>query len=287
MLAASFLFALMAAAVKFVSADIGTFTLVFYRGLFGIATLGVWCWATGKTIRTPYLAGHFKRSAAGTTALAMWLYCLAYLPLSTGTTLNYTSPLFMAALLVIGAVIYKRPVEWKLVLACVVGFAGVVEVLQPEFRAGDLYPALIGLGSGFLSAIAYLQIKQLAKMHEPDWRVVFYFSVFNLVFGLVGHWLFEKPDVYTTSSIIGIIVIGTSATLAQLCMTRSFSAGNLLLSSILSFSGIVFASVFGVLIFDDATTLETYIGIAIIVAAGATASVVTKRQGTAQKIEQK
>ena len=84
-------------------------------------------------------------------------------------------------------------------------------------------------------------------------------------------------------AIIAIIVMGLSATVAQLMMTRSFSAGNLLLSSILSFSGIIFASLFGVFIFGDPTTLETYVGIAIIVVAGVTASVVTKRAGKTQR----
>ncbi|MDO4937727.1 MAG: DMT family transporter [Sutterellaceae bacterium] len=283
MLAASFLFALMAGAVKLASADIGTFTLVFYRGLFGIVILGAWCMATGRSLKTKYTWGHVKRSVSGTVALAMWLYCLAFLPLSTGTTLNYTSPLFMSAILVAAAFLYKRPVEWKLVLACIVGFVGVVEVLQPEFRSGDLVPALVGLGSGLCSAIAYIQIKQLSQFHEPDWRVVFYFSICNAVFGLVGHLLFEKPDVYTVQSILCIVVVGVSATVAQLMMTRSFSAGNLLLSSILSFSGIVFACIFGVFFFGDVTTFETYIGIAIIIVAGATASVVTKRAGKVQQ----
>ncbi len=277
MLAASLLFSIMAATAKFASADIGTFSMVFYRGLFGVVILGAWCLISKRSLKTNYLFGHFKRSAAGTMGLAMWLYCLAFLPLSTGTTLNYTSPLFMAAILVAGALWSKQAPEWKLVGACVAGFAGVLMILQPEFHAGDLVPGLIGLGSGLLSSIAYLQIKQLSKLNEPDWRVVFYFSVFNLIFGLAGHLLFEKPDVYTSQSICAVFILGLSATAAQLAMTRSFSAGNLLLSSVLSFSSIVFASLFGIFIFGDAPGMETYLGIAVIVAAGVTATMVTKR----------
>ncbi len=277
MLLASFLFALMAAGVKLASPDIGTFSMVFYRGLFGVVILGGWSLYLGRSLRTPCIMSHMKRSAAGTISLAMWLWSLVWLPLSTGTTLNYTSPLFMAAILTATALLKGRPVEYKLIAACLLGFAGVVEVLQPEVSAEDFLPGLVGLGSGLLSAIAYIQIKELAQMHEPEWRVVFYFSLFNLVFGLIGHWLFEAPDVYTVKSVSYVFLVGLSATLAQIAMTRSYGSGNLLLSSILSFSGIVFACLFSVLIFGDSTEVTTYAGIAVIIAAGIWASMITKR----------
>lgn len=213
----------------------------------------------------------------------MWLYAVANLPLSTGMTLNYTSPLFMAAFVVGAALWYKRPVQWQLVVATVVGFAGVVEVLQPEFHAGDMFPALIGLASGLLSAVAYMQIRELTRLNEPDWRVVFYFTLFNIVFGAVTHPIFDQPDVYTTKSVLCIIAAGSSATLAQIALTKSYGSGNLLLSSILSFSAIVFAVIMGVVIFGDPIELQSLLGIAIIIFAGVCASVITKRASAREK----
>ena len=251
MLLASFLFAVMASTVKSL--------------------------ARGRSMRTDYFASHMARSGAGTLALAMWMYALVYLPLSTGTTLNYTSPLWMALLLSIAALIKGERIEYKLIAVCLVGFAGVVQVLQPEFHASDVLPAALGLASGLLSAVAYIQIKQLSNLKEPEWRVVFYFSVFNLVFGVTGHLLFEEPDVYTVRSALCAVGCGLSATIAQIAMTRSYGSGNLLVSSILSFSGIVFASLIGITVFDDPVQLTTYLGIALIIAAGVAASVLTKK----------
>ena len=277
MLLASFLFAVMASTVKLASPDLGTFTMVAWRGLFGVVLLGGWSLARGRSMRTDYFASHMARSGAGTLALAMWMYALVYLPLSTGTTLNYTSPLWMALLLSIAALIKGERIEYKLIAVCLVGFAGVVQVLQPEFRASDALPAALGLASGLLSAVAYIQIKQLSNLKEPEWRVVFYFSLFNLVFGVTGHLLFEEPDVYTVRSALCAVGCGLSATIAQIAMTRSYGSGNLLVSSILSFSGIVFASLIGITVFDDPVQLTTYLGIALIIAAGVAASVLTKK----------
>ena len=280
MLLASFLFAVMASTVKLASPDLGTFTMVAWRGLFGVVLLGGWSLARGRSMRTDYFASHMARSGAGTLALAMWMYALVYLPLSTGTTLNYTSPLWMALLLSIAALIKGERIEYKLIAVCLVGFAGVVQVLQPEFHASDVLPAALGLASGLLSAVAYIQIKQLSNLKEPEWRVVFYFSLFNLVFGVTGHLLFEEPDVYTVRSALCAVGCGLSATIAQIAMTRSYGSGNLLVSSILSFSGIVFASLIGITVFDDPVQLTTYLGIALIIAAGVAASVLTKKPRT-------
>lgn len=277
MLLASFLFAVMASTVKLASPDLGTFTMVAWRGLFGVVLLGGWSLARGRSMRTDYFASHMARSGAGTLALAMWMYALVYLPLSTGTTLNYTSPLWMALLLSIAALIKGERIEYKLIAVCLVGFAGVVQVLQPEFHASDVLPAALGLASGLLSAVAYIQIKQLSNLKEPEWRVVFYFSLFNLVFGVTGHLLFEEPDVYTVRSALCAVGCGLSATIAQIAMTRSYGSGNLLVSSILSFSGIVFASLIGITVFDDPVQLTTHLGIALIIAAGVAASVLTKK----------
>ena len=277
MLLASFLFAVMASTVKLASPDLGTFTMVAWRGLFGVVLLGGWSLARGRSMRTDYFASHMARSGAGTLALAMWMYALVYLPLSTGTTLNYTSPLWMALLLSIAALIKGERIEYKLIAVCLVGFAGVVQVLQPEFHASDVLPAALGLASGLLSAVAYIQIKQLSNLKEPEWRVVFYFSLFNLVFGVTGHLLFEEPDVYTVRSALCAVGCGLSATIAQIAMTRSYGSGNLLVSSILSFSGIVFASLIGITVLDDPVQLTTYLGITLIIAAGVAASVLTKK----------
>ncbi len=280
MLVASFLFAVMAASVKMAAPEIGSFSMIFWRGVFGCASIFLWARFNGHSLKTPCFPAHVKRSGIGTLALGMWLYSVTYLPLSTGMTLNYTSPLFIAAFVVGAALLGRRSVQWPLVIATIIGFAGVVEVLQPEFNAGDMFPALIGLSSGLLSAIAYMQIRELTKLNEPDWRVVFYFSVFNLIFGAVTHLLLEQPDVYSVKSVLCILTAGISATLAQIALTKSYGTGNLLLSSILSFSAIIFAVVMGVLIFGDPLPLQSALGIAIIIFAGASASFLTKRSAS-------
>ncbi|MCD8338613.1 MAG: DMT family transporter [Burkholderiales bacterium] len=281
MLLASFLFAVQAAFVKLAGTDVGALEFVFYRGVFGMVIIGLWAYFTGHTVKTRYLWSQLNRGFYGTGGMWLWLYSLAYLPIGTSMTLNNTSPLFMAAILLGLGLFRGKKIEWELTLATVIGFIGVIFILQPEFREGDFFPASMGLLSGFLGALAYFQIKQLARMREPSWRVVFYFSMFNLVFGLIGHTFFENPSLYNVKTIGCIVGTGLTATLAQVCMTKAYAVGNLLLSALLQFSGIIFGCIIGLIFFSDSLGFLSSLGILIIIAAGTGASVITKRKPAA------
>lgn len=287
MLAAAAFFAVMAACTKLGAGDFGTFELVFYRGLFGAAVIALWTAFTGRTVRTPVLGAHIKRSFLGTLALTIWFFAIAHLPLGTSMTLNYTSPLYMAMIVTAAAVRRGAPLQPKLLAAVALGFIGIVLVLRPEIRSGDEVPALVGLTAGLLSALAYYQVKQLAVMHEPEWRIVFYFSLFGAAWGLAGQLLLGGLSPVSWENIPALLGLGASAVTAQICMTRAWGAGNMLLTSALQFSAIVFAAFIGLICFGEPITLQSAIGIAVIIAAGVSATLLTKRAQARGKAEEK
>ena len=96
MLAAAFLFSLMAVCTKLGAEHFSTFELVFYRSLFGMIVIALWVLLKRQTLRTQFFFSHMKRSFFGTLGLTIWFWTLGVLPLGTSMTLNYTSPLYMA-----------------------------------------------------------------------------------------------------------------------------------------------------------------------------------------------
>ena len=276
MLAASFLFALMAMIVKLTAADVGAFALVGWRGAVGLALIASWVLLSGRSLKTNYLGGHIKRSLIGTISMCMWFYAVARLPLATGTTLNYTSPLFMSAIAIGFALARRKPIEWALVIATIAGFGGVLLVLRPDTAHADVVASLVGLCSGLGSALAYFQIRELTLTGEPEWRIVFYFLIANLVLGVAGHLIVEPSSHYSSASLAGALAVGLTATAAQICMTKSFNGGNPILSSLFTYSGIIFGAVFGALVFAERLDLLSYLGIAVIIAAGVTAAWMNK-----------
>ncbi len=277
-LCATLCFSFMAAFVKLSSGELGTLEMVFYRSLFGVITIGLYVKRNNLSLKTPYLMGNLRRSILGTISIALWFYTLGLLPFGTNMTLIYTTPLFMAVNFIVLAMMKHQRAPWALALAIIVGFAGIAIVLQPSFSSDELIPALICLSVALLDLVIYWQMKELGRLKEPSWRIVFYFTCCGTIFGLVGAYLVEGGlHVPSMNSVIAIIGMGICATLGQICTTRSYAYGNMLLSSCLGFSAIPFSAAISWLLFGESTTTLALIGMSLIICAGVAATVTTKR----------
>ncbi len=279
MIAASFLFATMGVCIKLASEFYDTGEIVMYRGLIGVLMMVLLARWQGLTLTTRVPAMHFWRSLSGVSALSLWFYSIAHLPLATAMTLNYMSSVWMALFLIGGAVMLgSRRVDPRLVAAVLLGFAGVALVLRPTMEQQQLWHGLAGLLSGMLSAMAYLQVTTLGRAGEPEYRIVFYFSLGGAIAGALmntglGQW--HAHDSLQGAALL--LAVGVLATLAQLMMTRAYGRGTPLVNASLQYLGIVFAVIYGVLLFQDRLSLSALAGIMLIVGAGLGATLLRSR----------
>ena len=281
MLVASLLFAVMGACVKLAAVRYSIAEIVFYRSLLGCAGIALFVRLQGRTLATPVPWLHIRRGAVGTAALSLWFFATTLLPLGTAMTLNYASSLYLAAFVVVVALKAGRHVHWPLAITVLIGFCGVMMVLQPSINPDQAVAGLAGLASGVLSAMAYWHVKELGAIGEPAWRTVFYFTLTGVVLGLLGT-LLTGFSAHTGAGAALLLAIGVTATLAQLAMTRAYGAGRTLLTANLQYSAIVFATIIGVALFADRIPLVGWLGIATIIGSGVLATLFTARsQGTA------
>ncbi len=274
MVCASFLFATMGVCVKLASAWYGSGEIVMYRGLVGMAMMAVVCRQQGVTLKTGVPGMHLWRCAVGVTALSLWFYAIGGLPLATAVTLNYMSSIWMALFLIGGGVLLGGArVDGRLVLTVLVGFVGVAAILRPTFEQQQLWHGVVGLLSGVLSAVAYLQVTALGRAGEPESRVVFYFSLSGAVVGLVGSLLLGPGlHAHTWQGIGLLLAVGVCATTAQLLMTRAYAVGRPLVNASLQYLAIVFSYGYGVFVLGDAMSRLAVLGTVLIVGAGLAAS---------------
>jgi S-adenosylmethionine uptake transporter len=280
MVLASFWFALMAVGIKFASNSFGTFELVFYRGIVSIVFMGIVVRARGATLSTPVPMMHLWRSTIGVLSLSSWFYAISHLPLATAMTLNYMSGVWVAAFIVGGALLYGDAQKQGPLLGTVLlGFGGVMMTLRPTIDHDQLFAGVIGLLSGMGAALAYMQVTALGKVGEPEERTVFYFSVGTAIVGAMG-MLFT--DVTPWSDVrwqdaVWVVPIGVLASLGQWCMTRAYRKGATLVVASMQYAGIVFASIFSLLLFGDHIAPMGWAGIAVIVTSGLLATVLRSR----------
>jgi len=280
MIVAATLFALMGVLVKQASGDFSSAELVFYRSAFGLVSIwSVIAWRSGRLfapLATPHVRAHVWRGLSGFAALVLFFYALGRLPLATAVTLNYTAPLFLAVL----SVWWLHEHHGRgLVAAVVIGFAGIVLLLRPQVEEQAWVPAFAGLVSGMLAAVAYVNIKLLGRLGEPEWRVVFYFTLLSTVGG--GAWMlaagFHKPAADDWVILAGI---GVTATLAQLALTRAYHRGRTLTVGSLAYTTVGFSAIYGVVLFGETLPLMAWLGMALVVAAGVLAVRVSTPPGT-------
>lgn len=264
MLVAGFLFGCMGVFVKLGAQYFSHNELVFYRSFIGLLMIYAIVRQRGLSLATRHWRPHLWRSVSGTIAMMLFFYCITVLPLATAVTLNYTSPLFLTVLIML---VLGERFHAPLTFAIAVGFAGVVLLLQPTLERDQLIPGLLGLISGLLAGVAMLNVRQLGLHGEPDWRTVFYFS---LVASLTSGAIMLSGVIHPISAISLLILIGLggSATLAQLAMTRAYRTGKTLVVGSLSYSTVVFASLFGIALWGESLPLAGWAGMALIVAGG-------------------
>ena len=280
MLLASFFFATMAVGIKFASHSFGTFVLVFFRGLISVIFMGIVLRVRGTSLRTPVPMMHLTRSAAGVISLGAWFYAIAHLPLATAMTLNYMSSVWIAAFVIGGSLLYgKLEKQGSLLLTVLAGFAGVVLTLRPTIDHAQLFAGVIGLLSGLVSAMAYMQVTSLGKVGEPDERTVFYFAVGSCLVGTIGMAITDTtpgPQVRWQDA-AWIIPIGVLASLGQWCMTRAYRKGATLVVASMQYSGIVYSVIYSLTLFGDHIAPMGWLGIAIIMSSGICATFMRTR----------
>ena len=264
MVVASFCFACLGVFVKLASDTYSIVEIIFYRYFFSLLLTFILIRMRGISIRTPNWMFQLWRSISGLFASFLLFYALALLPVATAITLSYTSPLFLVLFL---RLLGKNKLGLKMFGTLFLGFFGIALLLRPAFHLDQLPGEICGLGSGFMSGLAFYNLKVLGGRGEPEERTVFYLSLVSTIGSAL--WMlfseFHPVDLRGGMALLGVALFGT---FAQLAMTRSYRTGNTLISASLAYSTVVFSSIFGIVLWGDTLSVSAWSAIALIITSG-------------------
>lgn len=269
MIVAGFFFAGMGVCVK-LSAKEGysLAEIVFYRSvvmLFIMLALIRW---RNVRLATPHWRWHVKRSVTGFCSLSLYFYAISLLPLGTAVTLNYTSPIFLMLMLM-----FFRGLRFngRILFALGLGFLGVACLLHPSFEGEILFGVSVALASAVLTAMVYFDVSALGRLGESTARTVFYFSFISTLLSLL--WIaFSSLNPLTLHGFFMLVGTGGFATLGQLTMTRAYSRGKVLLTASLTYMAVIFATLCGVILWDERFGWMECLGIALVMVSGVAAN---------------
>lgn len=272
MLAASFLFALTMLFAKVLSAHMGSVEVTFWRNAIGLIVLLLFI--VRKPINNiggrPYTL--IFRGIIGTVALLTFFYTISATSLSNAIVYAKTEPIFTA---ILAFFLLGEKLKSHAILAIFIGFAGVA--ILSGFHLDYLH--IMGLLTGFLSALAYTSVRSL-KTYYDERTVVLSFMFFGVVIplGLMivaefipsDHFAFALNPFVIPNGIdwLWIVLMGAAAAFGQLYMTRAYFYAKAGLVSTISYSVVLFASFFGVVLGDVLPTPMVITGGILIVTSG-------------------
>ena len=243
--AAEFMFALMGASIRQISAELNNGMVVFARNLVGLLLLSSVAAHPGhRDLRTRVPHLHLIRGTAGLAAMYCFFYAIAHMPLANAMLLKLSAPLFMplVALLWLG-----ERFTWHVPAALTVGFAGVGIILTPDFET--MAPvAMIALLGGALAAVAKVTVRKLSAT-EPAARTVFYFSAIGtLISAFPMLWLWRTP---TPNQLLWLLLLGLFATAGQMLLTRGMACAPAARLGPFAFFSVLFGAVLGWFFWDE------------------------------------
>src|SRR4051794_36957605 len=257
--------ALMFAGVKWVGQrGTGVAETLFYRQIGSVVCGAGWV-ALGPgfgSLRTKRFPAHAMRMAIGVVAMLLNFLMVTLLPLAEATAIGFSVPIFATLL---AAVVLREPTgRWRWG-AVIVGFMGVVVIIQPGSGHISAYGGLVALGAVVSTACATIAIRHLGAT-EAVATTVFWFGLTSLVpLGLAMPFVAHAHDAGTFAGIAALSVAGG---IAQLALTGAVRLAPVSLGMPMDYSALLWASLLGLALFGQAPSRWTWLGAPIVIAAG-------------------
>lgn len=264
-LASAAAMALMFALIKLTAArGVHIVESVFYRQLFSLPLIAAWV-AMGPgfaSLRTTRAPAHIKRMIVGLIGMVLNFAGVIMLPLPEATVIGFTVPLF--ATMFAAFFLNERTgiFRWS---AVIIGFAGIVIAFPPNGASLHSTGAAIALAGAVMTAVVSILIRQLGAT-EPAPTTVFWFSASSLVPAGIAMLFFARPHDATTWALL--LAAGVSGGIGQLLLTSALRLAPVSVVLPMDYSGLIWATILGWLLFDKLPVSTTLMGAPIIIASG-------------------
>jgi drug/metabolite transporter (DMT)-like permease len=263
-LAAMALFVLSDSVVKLAGDMMPTTEIMALRGVIAVALMGTIAASTVDMARWHLVLQPrvIVRAAIEALIAVLFLAALPHLPLADITAIQQVTPL---ALTMLSALILGESVGWRRWSAIVVGFAGVLLVIQPTGQGINFY-ALLALACAIGVAVRDLVTRGLDP-GIPTTLVSFTTTLSVCVTGFAGSPL----ETWTMPSLYGMALLAASAALvsgANLFVINAFRGTEVSVVAPFRYAGVLWAIVLGFLIWGHIPNLLAFLGTAILVASG-------------------
>jgi drug/metabolite transporter (DMT)-like permease len=261
MLLGVFMFSFGDALGKYLVATYAVGQLLWLRACAALLVLSPLIWRQRQQflrMERPWLQA--VRIVLSTLEVAAFFLAVVYLPLADVTTYYLACPIFVTAL---SALVLGEHVGWRRWSAILIGFGGVLIALRPSAQTIS-WPAMIALGGSLSFSVLMLITRSLRNTPDIVMAATQFVGTF-LLGALMSPFGWATPS---AASLAMFAAAGCISVAALICVNRSLKLAPASVVVPYQYSMIVWAVMFGVVVFGDVPQPATIAGAAIIIGAG-------------------
>lgn len=264
MLLAMASFAIGDSIMKFVSFGMPLGQILFIRGLFAITILFLIAYKMGylRPIATIFKAPFVLRVIAEVCATYFFFTALFQIPIANAAAIMQALPLTVT---LAAAYFLAEPIGWRRMAAILIGFVGVILIIQPGlegFNVFSLY-CLLAVAACTLRDISTRRLDKETPTVFVTLITVIVVAIGGGLLGLTEEWV---PSTLYTTSILGIASLFLIT--GFIGIVSSMRVGEVAVVTPFRYSVLIFAILIGVFFFDEIPNTLTIIGSVIVVGSG-------------------
>lgn len=264
MLLAVFMLSTMDVGLKKLVENYGSMQVIFFRCAFSLPLFLAWMLLTDRTLfRTAYPGGQLVRGLLGLVMLYSVGECFRELQLADAYAIFFAAPLLITLL---SGPMLGEPAGLMRTMAAVIGFAGVLLVLQPTGSGWISYGGLMAVIAMVFYSLTAILLRRIGS-RDRTLTIAFWFI---LLVG-IGSGLGALPDwqpVNFSRDWVWLLLIGITGTLGQILLTAAFRRASVAVVAPFDYVHMVWAVLYGWWFWSYLPDSRTWIGSGVVIASG-------------------
>ncbi|MGF1728634.1 DMT family transporter [Photobacterium kasasachensis] len=254
------LFTVVGVLVRVLSDSIDLFQILLFRQLVFLSLLMPAIVGNLEVLLKPKrLKLHTFRILGAFVALYLGFVTVSNIPLADATALGFTQVLFVAC---ISRLFLAEAISAKRLFTIIVGFIGVMLVVQPSFEQTSMLYTLLGLVAALGAAVAVICVRKVAQV-EPRITLLAYQAIFVGLMALIPSILvWQWPSAYELALLIGV---GVLSSIAQWIGVTAYKYGEANVIANVEYAKIIYSLFFGYWLFAEKPDLLAMVGVILIV----------------------
>ena len=280
LIAGLLVFSLQDVIIKLFSAEYSILQIVIVRSVIALGLIGIIVairlGRTGFRVYQPFKI--ILKGILGFLSYLAYYLSLASLPLIDAVTITFTAPILVV---IFSSILVGERVGLRRWLATLAGFVGVLIAVGFEGRLAN-----IAIAFAFLAALTYALNSVIARYissRDNPWTVTFYFTVAHSAGGVITYLIvlltaagldsthpslaflirdWTRPDV---TDLVIMCSLGVIATIGFFCLNKAYLSARAATVAPFEYSYILWAALFGYLIWGETPTVLTVIGLSILI----------------------